>query len=164
MPGVIRSNRLRWVLLSAWNTPLQFSDVIHEMRQTLQMSEQLRLISHRKCCLLRVSGLSSALRDCAWLDYQREEILPKWNLLKNKELFPILKGECFIFYSANSQSFLSKLWHFFCGVTSSPTATTMLITVLILDCIPCSILTQLWRCSSHVQKGIPFSTFCDCRE
>lgn len=67
MPGVIRSSRLRWTP-AAWNTPLQLSDVSREMKQTLQMREKLGLISHYKCCLLRVSGFSPAAHDSAWPD------------------------------------------------------------------------------------------------
>lgn len=68
MPREIRSSELRWVAV-ALNTPLQPSDVNHEMGQTFQMRKQLSLISHYECRLLRVSGFSSC---CSWLCLARQ--------------------------------------------------------------------------------------------
>lgn len=68
MPGEIRSSELRWAPV-ALNTPLQLSDVNHEMGQTFQMRKQLSLISHYECRLLRVSGFSSC---CSWLCLARQ--------------------------------------------------------------------------------------------
>lgn len=68
MPGKIRSSELRWAPV-ALNTPLQLSDVSHEMGQTFQMRKQLSLISHYECRLLRVSGFSSCR---SWLCLARQ--------------------------------------------------------------------------------------------
>lgn len=61
----------KW-MLSAWNITLQLSDVSHEMKQTLQMRKQLRLIFHHKWCLRQVSGFSPAAHDCIWLNCWRK--------------------------------------------------------------------------------------------
>lgn len=131
MPGVIRSSGLRW-MLAAWNTPLRLSDVSHEMRQTLQMREQLRLISHYKCCLLRVSGFSPSAHDCVWPDRVLEGRSSARNTsLKPKETFQPLDAECSISLPANSLSVKSKIvpltqaerqshWRLLLGVAKCP--------------------------------------------
>lgn len=130
---VIRSSGLRW-MLAAWNTPLQLSDVSHEMRQTLQMRGQLRLISHYKCCFLWVSGFSPTAHDCVWPDCVLEGRSSARNTsLKPKETFQTLEAECSISLPANSLSVLSKifplmpaerqsLWRLLLGVAKCPEA------------------------------------------
>lgn len=103
MPGVIRSSKLRWTL-AALNTPLQLSDVSHEMGETFQMRKQLRLISHYKCCLLWVSGFSSAAHDCVWPDCVGGKGLCQKHFPKTQRDTQTRDAECSTSLAANSLS------------------------------------------------------------
>lgn len=109
MPGVIRSSELRWTL-AALNTPLQLSDVSHEMGQTFQMRKQLRLISHYKCCLLWVSGFSSAAHDCVWPDCVGGKELCQKHFPKTQRDTQTRDAECSTSLAANSLSAMLKIF------------------------------------------------------
>lgn len=109
MPGVIRSSELRWTL-AALNTPLQLSDVSHEMGQTFQMRKQLRLISHYKCCLLWVSGFSSAAHGCVWPDCVGGKELCQKHFPKTQRDTQTWDAECSTSLAANSLSAMLKIF------------------------------------------------------